>query len=207
MAVGDLYELTIYLSSTSSSGILVFGYRQTVGTNDGETLTSAANFFVNNQILELRKCLAPDVDLNQVEFRQVSVGNEIPGVVPIIALAGTRLGDSLPFTSAAVATKITDAPNSKFNGRYYLPGISEDDQDEGTLNAAILALLVLWNAELLILISTSLPQTAKFEHVVISRFEDGIKRVPPVGFLVETMLQTTSMRQQRRRLTEERGWV
>ena len=207
MAVNDLYELTIYLSSTSSSGSLVLGYKQTGGSNDAETLKSAASFFANNQLLELVKVLAADVDTNQVNMRQVSVGDEIPGIHPIIALGGGRTGDSLPFSAAAVATKITNAPNSRFNGRFYIPGISELDQDEGTLNATIIALLVLWNVEVLKTLPTSLPQTATFEPIVISRVDAGVPRVPPIGFEIQSMLQTINMRQQRRRGTKERGWV
>lgn len=206
MAVGDLYNLTIHLSSTSSSGIIVLGYKQTVGTNDQDTLKSACEFFAVNQMLLLRACLALDVHLNQLTMHQVTPGNDIPGIHPVINLAGLRVGDSLPFSSAAVATKITDAPNAKFNGRYYCPGISEDDQDDGTLNATILALLVLWNIGITDTLSTSLPQTAKFEAAVISRFEDGVPRVPPIGFNVESMIQRVHLKQQRRRVTEEVGF-
>jgi len=206
MAVNDLYELTIYMSSTSAHARIVLGYKQTGRSNDAETLKSACEFFAVNQLLVLRNCLALDVDLNELQMHQVTVGNEIPGIHPFIALAGLRTGSSLPFGAAAVATKITDAPNSRFNGRYYLPGISEDDQDDGTLNAAILALLVLWNAQILVTLPTSLPQTATFEANVISRFDGGVPRVPPIGFNVESMVQRVNLKQQRRRITKERGY-
>lgn len=207
MAVNDLYELTVFMSSTSASATIVLGYKQDGGSNDAETLKSACQFFAANQLLAMRACLAVDVDLNQVNMHQVSAGDEIPGIHPFIALGGLRTGDSLPFNAAAVATKITDAPNSRFNGRYYMPGISEADQDDGTLNAAILALLVLWNNEILVTLQTSLPQTATFEAVVISRVDGGVPRVPPIGFNVDSMIQRVALKQQRRRTTRERGWT
>lgn len=132
---------------------------------------------------------------------------EIPGIVPMIALQGLRMGDSLPWGAAAVATKITDAPNAKFNGRYYLPGIAQEDQTDGVLSATILALLVLWNDEILIDLPTSSPQDAVFKPIVISRFLDGNPRATPVPFDIVTMTQRVNLKQQRKRITEEVGFT
>lgn len=206
MAVGDLYNLTIYISSTSSSGILVLSYRQSSGANDADTLQSACDFFVANQLLKLRDCLADEVDLNRVDMHSVFGAQEIPGINPIIALPGLRPGDALPFGAAAVATKITDAPNAKFNGRYYLPGISETDQTDGKLETAILALLVLWNVEVERDLLTSSPQDAVFKPVVISRFENGVPRINPVAFDIVSTVQRINLKQQRRRITQEVGF-
>lgn len=206
MAVGDLYNLTCYVSSAAESASIVLGYKQTGGSNDAKTLKSACEFFAANQMLILRNCLSDQVDITQVDMYPVTPNNETPGINPFQTLPGARSGASLSFGAAAVATKITDAPNSRFNGRMYTPGILEGDQAEGTLSAPILALLVLWNAEILKTLQTSLPQTATFEAVVISRFDNKIPRVPPVGFNVDSMVQRVHLKQQRRRITRERGF-
>jgi len=205
MALNDLYNLTIFLSGPASSGSIVLGYRQNGGSNGPNTLQSACEFFVANQALVLRTALSTECTLREVQMHQVSVGNEIPGIESTAGLVGTRVGNSLPWGAASVLTKITNAPNAKFNGRVFIPGISEDDVLDGIITSALATILIAVGVEILATVSTSLPETATFAPVVISRFLDGIPRVPPVAFDILNVRVRTTMNQQRRRITRERG--
>lgn len=205
MAVGDLYTLRVYYALPDSPMTIGLGYVQTGGVNDKDTLQSAVEFWVANFAAAFEAVLSVDADFDQVRMDQVSVGNEIPGIESLVGIPGTRLGTSLPASVAAVISWVTDAPNAKHNGRFYIGGISEADQVNGLLSVAILALLNTLSTTLQSTLLTSLPQTATFELATISRVLDGAPRVPPVGFLVESGVIRQPVHQQRRRVTKRRG--
>lgn len=205
MAVNDLYELTVYLSSSASAASLVFGYRQNTGTNDADTLQSAVEFWAANDALVLAACLSTQVRIDEVKMVGITALGEIEGIQHNVPVFGTRTGSSLPFTSAAVITKVTNAPNARHNGRVFIPGVSEDDTVDGTIVAALIALLVIFGDQMEVELQTSLPQTARFEPVTISRTINGVPRVPIVGFDVISTTPRPTMHQQRRRLTRRRG--
>jgi hypothetical protein len=205
MAVGDLYKLDLHLHLLGGDASIALGYRQTAGASGVDTLQSAVEFFQANYVTDFLAVLAQDVELDQIRMDQVSAGDEIPGFVNLVGLPGTRVGQALPAGAAAVITWVTDAPNSKHNGRSYIPGISEDDVAAGSFDAPILALLstlaTLWQTDL----PTSLPETAVYELVTISRVEGGVPRVPPVGFQVQSAVIRQIVYSQRRRITKRLG--
>jgi len=205
MAVGDLYQLRVDYTLPDSNVSIGLGFRQKAGTNGPATLRSAVDFFNANRLAAFLDVLSTEVEVDQIRMDLVSPGDEIPGFVNLVGIPGTRIGPPLPAGSAAVLSWITDAPNAKHNGRFYIAGIPEVDVVDGVLIAAILVDLGLlgtdWNQDLL----TSLPEDAVFELITISRFVNGGPRILPIGFLVENFVIRVPMYSQRRRITRRLG--
>jgi len=205
MAIGDLYQLQVNYHLPDSEVSIALGYVQDAGTNDKDTMQSAVAFFQVNMLPALRNTLAVDCEVDQIRMDQVSVGNEIPGFVNLVGLPGTVLGQAIPSGGAAVVSWVTNAPNAKHNGRFYLAGVSEDEVSQGNLSAAQFALMGLLITALTAKLQTSLPQTATFDLATISRVLDGVPRVPPVGFLVLSGIARSPLYSQRRRITDRLG--
>lgn len=205
MAVGDLYELRVHYHLPASSVTIGFGYEQTVGTNDNLTLQSAIDFWIANMRPLLVACLAADVIVDQIRMDQVSVGNELPAFDNSTGISGTVVGQSLPAGGAAVISWVTDAPNAKHNGRVYIAGISEVEVNVGNISVAQLVLLNAFADQMETTLLTSLPQDAEFELSTISRVLNGVPRVPPVGFFVQSHVTRLPFFSQRRRITKRLG--
>ena len=205
MAVNDLYELRVYYHLPAAPVTISFSYKQTAGSNDNLTLQSAVDFFVVNMLPPLLAALAADVFVDQIRMDQVSVGNELPAFTNLVGSPGTVVGEALPAGGAAVISWVTDAPNAKHNGRFYLAGVSEDEVNAGNISVAQLTLMNTLAVQLQATLATSLPQDAEFELITISRVLDGVPRVPPVGFLVESHVTRLPFFSQRRRITSQLG--
>jgi len=205
MAIGDLYKMQISYNLPDSEVSIGLGYRQNAGTNGINTLQSAVDFFVANRLVDLNNVIGNDCFTDQVRMDQVSVGDEQPGLSNSVGVVGNRPNKSLPAGMAAVITWITDAPNSKHNGRIYIAGITEGDIENAGLIAAIKTLLATLATNWRVDLPTSLPETAVFELVAISRVEDGVPRVPPIGFKVVSSLTRNAPYSQRRRITKRLG--
>jgi len=205
MAVGDLYKLRVDYALPEGPVSIGLGYRQKSGANGPATLQSAVDFFNANKLIALSNVLAVNTSIDQIRMDQVSTGNDIPGFVNIGFLLGNRMGNAIPAGGAAVVSWITDAPNSKNNGRVFIAGISESDIVSSVLTASILTALVAFVDEMLLDLLTSLPEDAVFELVTISRVLNGVPRVPPIGFKVESGLVRSIPFSQRRRITKRLG--
>lgn len=205
MAIGDLYVLRVNYHLPDAEVSIGLGYKQSAGTNDKDTLQSAVDFWVANSLTIFRNCLAADVEVDQVRMDQVEPGNELPGFDNLVGLPGTVAGQALPSGSASVISWVTDAPNSKHNGRIYIAGVSENEVDNGLISAAQIALNVLLSNELQTDLLTSSPQDAVFVPNTISRVLNGAPRVPPVGFEILSGVIRLPMFSQRRRITSRLG--
>jgi len=205
MAIGDLYVLRVNYHLPDAQVSIGHGYKQSAGVNDKDTLQSAVDFWVANSLTFLRNCLAADVEVDQVRMDQVEPGNELPGFDNLVGLPGTVTGQALPSGSASVLSWVTDAPNSKHNGRMYIAGVSENEVVNGLLTAAQSAMQILLADELQTDLLTSLPQTAVFVPNVISRVLNGAPRVPPVGFEILSGVVRLPLFSQRRRITSRLG--
>lgn len=207
MAVGDLYRLMVGYHLKDVDVSVSFGYEQTEGTINATTLQSAVEFFVANQLISFLDLIADEVDVDFVRMDQVSVGDEIPGFENLVGIPGTRPGQALPSGGAAVINWQTDAPNSKHNGRTYVAGISEADVSQGNIVTALSDNMVAFALEMREELNTSLPQDAVFLFNIISSVEDGVPRVPKVGFLVLNGSPRQPLFSQSRRITTRRGTV
>ncbi len=205
MAVNGLYEVRVYYHLPDAEATVAFQYIQTAGGNDNETLESAIDFWITNILPLFVACLAVDVAVDQVRMDQVSLGDELPAFTNLTGTPGVMPGQALPAGGAAVISWVTDAPNAKHNGRFYLAGVSEDDIDDGNISVAQLFAMNALADKLQETLLTSLPQDAEFSLATISRVLNGAPRIPPVGFLVNSHFTRLPFFSQRRRITKRLG--
>ncbi len=203
--IGDLYELRIRYHLPDANASVGLGYQQTAGGNDNLTMQSALDFFNTNFLPFFRDCLAADVSIDQLRMDQVSVGDELPGLINFTGTAGGLGAQALPGGGASVISWVTDAPNAKHNGRMYIGGVAESEVNAGNISAALLFAMNDFATEVQNTLATSLPQDAEFELSTISRILNGVPRVPPVGFLVESHVARLPYFSQRRRITKTVG--
>ncbi len=205
MAVNDLYRLTIQIETPGNVSEITLGYKQTSGSNFAYTLTNAAQDAISVLNTELIALLAVGVFIRRYKFTPITDPLDVIGYIDLASTEGTVIGDSLPANMAAIISLPTDAPASKHNGRVYISGVSEEAQDEGKLEAAQQLLMDDFAAKLNDTIDAGTPGNAIFTPNVISFIEDGVPRVPPVGFTVGTPQAKIDLRQQRRRKTPAFG--
>lgn len=205
MAVDDLYQVKVSYHLPGAPVTIAFQYIQTEGGNDIDTLQSAVDYWVTNRLPELLGCLAEDVDVDQVRMDQVEPQGDLPGLTNLVGSPGTVAGQAMPAGGAAVITWVTEAPNAKHNGRFYLAGISETEVTNGIVSDLQKAEHLTFSNGLILPLLTSLPQDAVFKLATISRWLDKIERVTPVGFLVESQVIRGAYYSQRRRITNRLG--
>ncbi len=202
MAIGNLYELTFYIDVNGNATQNKMGYVQTAGSNDSDTLEALAAAWYLNNIVDLLAILSSSAELTRVRADQVTGVDEIPGFVDKRANIGLYASDALPANMCGLFHFDTNAPNAKHNGRLFISGMPEGGQAEGIWDASFLVTMQAFADELEDDLVTLAPQDAEFSPVVISRFLDGIKRVPPLGFLVGEVTPEANIRQQRNRKTK-----
>jgi len=199
MAIGDLYECTTHLRTAEGVMQFTFGYLMESGIVLATTTQAASLEFGLNRLDAYIAAVSSDIEIDKVEFAAVTNFADITGFTNFNNLEGLLAGPALPNSSAAVLSLTTTAPNSKHNGRMYLPGVVESDQTDGTLLAAVVTALNTFGTKLELDLILPGPESAEFTPVVISRFVGGAKRVPPVGFNLVSAIVRPNLKQQRKR--------
>lgn len=199
MAVGDLYVATTHVRTAEKVMQFSFGYLMEAGLITATTLIRACLDFGTDRLDKYVLAVSADVEVDKVEFRAITNTDDIPGYINFNNLEGLLVGEACPNSVAAVLSLTTNAPNSKHNGRMYLPGIREIDQTNGTISGAEITLLNTFGTTLELDLIVSGGESAEFTPVVISRVLDGTPRVPPVGFSLVSAIARPSTKQQRKR--------
>lgn len=199
MAIGDLYEMTTHVRTAEGEMQFSVGYKMEVGTINATTLIKTALFFAQNRLNSYVAAVSDDIEVDKVTLNNVSTQSEIAGFVNFNNLEGTLVGEAVPNNAAPVLSILTNAPNAKHNGRIFLPGLREQDQQDGIIQAGPLVLVNAFGTALLLDIATVPGETIELTPVVISRVLDGAPRVAPVGFLYVSCAADNVMKQQRRR--------
>ncbi len=205
MAVGDFYLLTVHMKVNDSINQFGLAYEMTDGTYGTETGGKVAALFVADALPLLVLTLSEDCSVDQISFRPLGPSIELAGEANLNGADGLILGQALPANLAAIIHLPTEAPNSKHNGRIFVSGLPEAQINVGKFSAAQLTLLQTFATELLEVLKPTAPEDAEFTPVVISRFENKIKRVPPVAFNIKLPVAKDTPRQQRSRMTERLG--
>lgn len=199
MAIGDLYEITTHVRTAEGVMQFTFGYLMEAGVLNPTSLIRGALKFGQVKLDKYVLAVSDDVEVDKVEMRAVTNVNDIPGFVNFNNLEGVLIGQAVPNNSAAVVHLLTNAPNSKHNGRMYIPGLREVDQQDGTIEAGEITLLNAFGSVLTLDLIPDGGETAEFAPVVISRFVGGVKRTPPIGHHLVSATARGAMKQQRRR--------
>ena len=110
--------------------------------------------------------------------------------------AATGEADPLPLTDAIVTTFTTPFRGRSFKGRNYIPGVQENIQSAGVLDATFLNnVSIAWDTLFDVLLPT------EWTWVVVSRYTDNTPRVngvttPITGFRVSKYIATQRRRRQ-----------
>ena len=207
MATNDLYKATYRFEGAASGFKVGLGFRQVSGTNDVNTLQDLVDELFLMSIDEWLAILSEQISLTGIEAYQVTGTDETPGRLTLEQPnAGDVVSDAIPMGGAAVLSLLTDAPNSKFNGRMYIAGVPESGELIGALTAGYAMDLNSLADELEKTTIALGPGDALFKPVVISRFEDGVKRATPVGFDIQSITPNLFIKNQRRRNTKFIGF-
>lgn len=207
MAVGDLYLLTVQIRTGGNVTQIGLGFEQDAGTNGPYTLEATTTAWELSVLPTLLLALATDASVERIAMVPVTATDEVPGQTDYYAKDGVVIGDGLPSNMAAVIHMATTGPNAKHNGRVYIAGISELEQNAGRLTVAQQTLMDNIATKLALDVAPTAPEDANFTPVVISRYVDGVKRTPPIGYPVTIPVARNIMRQQRRRKTPSFGFV
>ncbi len=203
MATNDLYRANYRFEGAQSGFTVGIGYRQVSGTNDENTMQDLCDELFLISTTQFLAVLSDQINQTGIECFQVTGSNETPGRLALEQPnPGTVVSQAIPMGGAAVLSLLTDAPNSRFNGRIFIAGIPEVSQVEGAFTVGFITLLTLLAAKLDDPTIPLGPGSAVFKPVVISRFDEGVKRVPPVGFDVISISVNPFVKNQRRRNTK-----
>ena len=205
MAILDFYTSTIHLTTAGRTWTFSFDWVQYAGSISPGTLFNMSSDIKTGIGTKLMLCLDDEIELDAIITRNVSDDVDIPGLVNYNNVKGAIAGEPLPNNMCAVLKQITDAPKSKFNGRIFISGLSEETQDSGVLSAGQITLLNALGTEMVADLILSGSETAEFHPGVISRVEGGAPRPSPVFFRADTYIVDPNLRQQRRRTTRRLG--
>lgn len=205
MAIGSLYQAIVNMHGFEKPWAMSFGFKQISGGNDAGTLESLASALSTRFDTLFRACLSFNHNVQSIEVREVTQGDEIPGVSPVIDQPGTVEELSLPNSNPALILWTTIAPNAKFNGKTYVSGCPITFVTNGVLESGGAAAYQAWADSMLDDVQLSGDQDADFTPVIISRYEDGEKRSVPIGYELELATVNPTVKNQRVRRTNIKG--
>jgi len=204
MAVGDLYQITNEMEQDGNFWEWIWNLQMIAGTVDPNTLDDLAvawNLNINPILLGV---IGASVFHRYTRAAPLPGVDEIPGEAPPITQAGTVPGENLPSNMAVKYYWTTTAPNSKFNGRTNMSGIPHSYQNEGVVGPLALASYQALGNVLLNNFVNIGAGNAEFQPVVVSRYENGIKRAAPVPFAITEYGIATAVGNMRRRTRKGR---
>jgi hypothetical protein len=199
MAIGDLYEMVTYVRTAERPMQFTFGYRMEAGTINPDSMPKAALKFSQDMLDTYILCCATGLEVDKVEMRPVTNTTDLIGGILFNNKVGTLIGDPLPNSSNPVIHLLTNAPNSKHNGRMFVPGCPEEANEDGDVSVVQQALLNTFGTGLLLDLIPDFGETAEYTPVVISRYLAGVKRTPPIGHTLVSAIARPFFRQQRKR--------
>jgi len=205
VAIGDLYQVNCQCMTAGTKWTWIFQYKMTAGAvvpNMLEELAIAFNLAFQGEFAAMS---ADDVFWTYTEAFALTKNGDIPGSAPVILPGGSFGGEAIPSNMAQKCIWQTNAPNSKHNGSTSFSNVSTGGQANGILSApqvtATQALLTKLKDSFVAIGSGA----AEFAPVIVSRFLDGVKRVPPVAFDILGSALSTRIGNMRRRITDARS--
>lgn len=201
MAINDLFtvQYRYLLSARVCTGIVA--YRATFA-EVLSTLSRSLDRAFNDEIVPLlQACWSNEVSIQSTYVLGVNPAGKIPSYTYQTDDTGSIAAQAYPGDSPLVIKMITDAPNSRHNGRLYLSGFADTNVTAQVLNAAYLAgpLAALATALKGTIVD---PDSASriWQPVVLTREDLGIPIIPPTSFdVINTVTQNTIFSQRRRR--------
>ena len=200
MAVGDLYQATLWFGQGQREWSNTIGYRQTEGTAGPNTHNAMCTAINAAMDAEIRAVLSDNCYFFRVEFHAVTGPDKVPGSLNHDnSNIGDVVGESAPQNIVAIMRLITDAPRGQANGRLLFSGLGEGQMVDGLLTAGAVTDLDTWGATIATNMAPTAPEDVVYEPVVISRVEFGEDRPVPIGFHIESVATQSIIYNQRRR--------
>lgn len=208
MTVGDIYFVQTACSTNNRNWTMGHWLKETVdytAPDDAQPIADA--IFLLKSVL-LRPCLATDSHFESVTVWKRFNGTSRPGQVLVGGGAGTRPGRSMSNDNALFVNLRQDTVNAKFNGAFYMAGLSENDQDNNKWDPTFLSGPI---QDYLDMFEQPVPiigaQSGSFAWAVLSK-----RFTPPstpIGTAFEVFKAVASDRvaSQRRRRNKVTGWA
>lgn len=199
--VGDLAEVRFRWSGPGGIAENTFGFKCKLADAGGiANLGSVfATALAKNTSGGLLYNMTSDYSSSELLVEDVKPGTVATVSVTYATVSGTSGVDSLPPQCAVLFSLYTGTKGRSYRGRFYRPGIAEDQTGHGVLSAGMVTSMQTIAAQLMAVFGPSGSDT-HWQLVVISRFLNKVKRATPVGTEVDAIALDTYVRTQRRRV-------
>lgn len=190
MAVGQVYRIAARSTFNNVDDIVnVWHYRQelVVIGNPAEDL---ANQWATDLTLLYRGLFGGGVAITDLSVRPIAPATEFFDL-NLGAQAGTLAGQTLPLPNAPIITWRSDLIGRRNRGRTFFPPPTENEQDGGSISAALITALTNFGDAAMQLLELGVPQ---WQMVVHS--EVGGTDVPVTSFVVRSIMGTQRRRKQ-----------
>jgi hypothetical protein len=208
MTVGDIYYVQTSCSTNNRNWTFGNWLKETVDYSEPNNAQPIADTVFLTFSVALRPVLAVDSHLEGVSVWKRHLGSSRPGQVLASAGEGARPGRSMSNDNSLFINLRQDTVNAKYNGAFYLAGLSENDQDNNRwdtafLNGPVQTFLDVFEAPVI----PSGPPTGSFAWAVLSKAFTPPST--PIGTAFEVFKAVASDRvaSQRRRRQKIRGWA
>lgn len=199
---GDLRSVHVIYAGPTGGYVNSFGFaaRQPVAGDDLADLASAfRTALVKNTSGGLLYGANSGVSVTTIRVEDVKPGTVATYESVAAAVTGASATEMLPPQAAIVFTFSTLTKGRSYRGRIYLPGATEENAGAGTLTGAAVTLYSTIGVNLLAIFGPS-GSNANWQHVVISRYANHVKRATPVGTAVTSITLDPVLQTQRRRV-------
>lgn len=204
MAVNDLFTVRVKYLVQSKVCTSTYGYRATFTEEPLPMSRSLARAFNADIIPAMLDVWTTQTQLMSIYVLGINPKGRIPDYDLFEDDFGTIVDDPFPNNRPYVLKQLTDAPNSKLNGRVYMSGFGYDNVTAQVLNLAFLAGPV---ADFATALKTTIVDpdeiTRIWQPVVVHRTFAGFPVVPPGFFDVVNVVSNDTIFSQRRRITPQ----
>lgn len=204
MAENDLYEGYIEYITEKTSCRLTIALMEQATTTDSSNAKLLAEAVVPHLQTVLADALTTQATLGCVYLRQTSPAFSIPGLAPFEGVDGNSIIAPCPAIQTYVLNMANAIGGTNANGMWQFSGINIVSTIDSKLDPAwIAAEGAAIVTKLLATVTT--PPGDDFKFGVVSRFLDGLPRVPPVFGVITSATWNGFPRTRRTRRTELTG--
>jgi len=142
MAINDVFELGVTWQVPGSEGeiVNVIHYRQTAydGVSSDTAMGNAVSqLVIDGFVADLMQNMSAILVLDRIDW--FVVNNPIFGGVVLSGAVGGEVADIVSLRSTPVIKKITELRGRSFQGRIFLPPVTENFQTRGIINSTLIA--------------------------------------------------------------------
>lgn len=202
MSVNDLYTVEMRYLVDAKVLTSTYGYRATFAETPAALAASLARAFIADIIPEMLAVWTTDVELMSIYVLGINPTGRLPDEDHFEATTGSIVDDTYPNNRPYVIKQITDALNSKHNGRIYMSGFGHGNVTAQTLNLAFMTGPL--QALLDVLVEDVVDPdeiTRIWRPCVVNRVFEGIPVSPPLFSDVVQLTANATIFSQRRRIT------